>query len=266
MARAVGSLVGEKDFLSDYLVSKAFIAAQLVVKETATTEPGEADDPAGTGSGGVTDTLDVLGCTTDQATYSATATQNPGAFWPPTAGTLENLVRIEVNPFAIYRFPVSGGATAGTALAQGTGSGAGNIIAISTAGSRTVLTAAGVTGNIGTIDMTGGLVMGRTGANVGQIRKLTAYSASTSQTVTVQFLNLTVAGDTFIRVPYSRMISKAQMTTDFSQMNGLIACNNAGAVASLGALRVVNVIIDEQRDLAWVDVIAADHAFNPESA
>lgn len=266
MARAIGSLVGGKDFLSDFLVSKAFIAAQIVVKETTTTDPGEVDDPAGTGSGGVTDTADVLGCTTDQATYSATATQNPGAFWPPTSGALENLVRIEVNPFAIYRFPVAGGATAGTALAQGTGSAAGNIISISTAGSRTVLTAAGTTGNIGVIDMTGGLVMGRTGANVGQIRKMTAYTASTSQTVTVQFLNPTVVGDTFLRVPYSRMISKTQMTSNFAEMNGLIACNNAGAVASLGAFRVLNVVLDLDRDMAFVDVIAADHAYNPESA
>lgn len=255
MARAVGSLVGTKDFLSDFLVSAAVVASQILVREATASNAGEAADPSGT-----TTATDCLGCATDQATYSATPTQNPGAFWPPTAGTLENLVRIEINPFAIYRFPIAGGATAGTALSSGASGAGRNIMIISTAGSRTVLTAAGTTGNTGNADFSGGLVMGRTGQNVGQVRKLSSHSNDTSRTVTVGFLNLTVAGDTFIAVPFSRAVQKVQFTSDFTQANGVIA------TATGANFRVLNVIIDEQRDLAWVDVVSGDHQYNPESA
>lgn len=263
MARAVGSLVGSKDFLLDFFVSAAVVAAQLLVREPTVSAVGEVHDPTGTGSGGVTDTVDVMGTSTDAATSNTSPTTNPGTLLQVAAGGLENLVRVECNPFAIYRFPVWGGATAGTALALGTGSAAGNIITISTADASApyaTLTAAGTSGNVGTISMSGGLVKGRTGNNVGQVRKLISQVNSTSCTVGIGFLYATAVGDTFIRMPYSRAISTCQMTTDFTGMNGLIA------VGSLGALRVVNVEIDETRDVAYVDVLAGDHFFNPESS
>lgn len=260
MARAFSSLVGSKDYLTDFFVSAAVVSSQLLVREPTASAIGEVHDPAGTGSGGVTDTADVIGTATDAATSNTSPASNPGALLVVAAGGLENLVRVETNPFAIYRFPVSGGATAGTALATGNPA---NVIIISTADSAApyaTLTAAGVTGNPGTINMSGGLVKGRTGNNVGQIRKLISQVNSTSVTVGIGFLNPTVAGETFIRVPYSRAIAYCQMTSDFTQMNGLIS------VGTLGALRVVNVEIDEQRDLAWVDVLAADHFYNSESS
>jgi hypothetical protein len=266
MARAVGSIVGSKDFLMDFFASAAVVSSQLLVIEPTTTQPGEVHNPAGTGSGGVTDTLDVIGTSTDAATVNTSPTREPGALLVVAAGGMENLVQIEANPFAILRFKVSGGAAAGTALAAGNPA---NIITITTADTAppyATLTCAGTTGNVGTIDMIGGLVKGRRGNNVGSIRKLTGHVNSTSETVTTGFLNPIAVGDSYIRLPYSRMITKCQMTTDFTEMNGLISCNNAGAVASLGALRVVNVIIDEVNDIAWVDVVAVDHYLNPESS
>jgi len=255
MARSVGSLVGTKDYLADYLVSAAVVVSQILVREATASNAGEAADPSGT-----TAAVDCLGCATDAATYTATPTQNPGAFWPPTSGTLENLVRVEVNPFAIYRFPVSGGATAGTALSNGASGAGRNVLIISTAGSKTVLTAAGVTGNAGNADFSGGLVIGRTGQNVGQIRKMSSHVDNTSNTVTVGFLNNTVVGDTFICVPFGRSVQKLQFTSNFVEANGVIA---TGTGANF---RVLNVIFDEQRDLVWVDVVSGDHMFNPESA
>jgi hypothetical protein len=254
MARAIGSLVGGKDYLADYFVSAAVTVSQILVREATASNAGEAADPT------TTTATDCLGCATDQATYTATPTQNPGAFWPPTSGTLENLVRIEVNPFAIYRFPISGGATAGTALSNGASGAGRNILIISTAGSKTVLTAAGTTGNSGTNDLSGGLVIGKSGANVGQIRKLVSHVDNTSDTVTVGFLNNTVLNDMFIKVPFGRSVQRIQMTSDFTQANGVIA-TGTGAF-----FRVLNVVFDEQNSLAWVDAVSGDHMYNPESA
>lgn len=255
MARAIGSLVGSKDYLADYFVSAAVVVSQILVREATASNAGEAADPSGT-----TTATDCLGCATDAATYTATPTQNPGAFWPPTAGTLENLVRIEVNPFAIYRFPISGGATAGTALSNGASAAGRNILIISTAGSKTILTAAGTTGNAGNADFSGGLVIGKSGANVGQIRKISSHVDNTSDTVTVGFLNNTVVGDQFIKVPFGRSVQKLQFTSNFVEANGVIA---TGTGANF---RVLNVVFDEQNSLAWVDVVSSDHMYNPESA
>jgi len=266
MARAVGSLVGSKDFLMDFFVSAAVVAAQLLVLEPTTTQVGEVHNPVGTGSGGASDTVDIIGTSTDAATSNTSPTVEPGRNLVVAAGGLENIVRVEANPFAIYRFKIAGGATSGTALAT---SNPANVITISTADSSApyaTLTCAGTTGNVGTITMIGGLVKGRRGNNVGSMRKIVGHVDSVSETVGIGFLNATAVGDTFIRVPYSRMITKTQMTSDFTEMNGIISCNNGGAVASLGCLQVYNVIIDELNDVAWVDVIARDHAFNPESA
>lgn len=261
MAYVSGTLVGSKDFLLDFYASAAFVAGQLVVREATASNIGEAANPAGTGSGGLTDTIDILGIATDAATSNTSPTREPGSLLvSPTLAGLENLVRVQVNPFAIYRFQVAGGATAGTALATGNPA---NVLVITTADAVTpyaTLTAAGASGNPGTINMSGGLIKGKTGNNVGSIRKLISQVNSTSVTVGIGFLNPTAIGDTFIRVPYSRAVAGMQMTTDFTQANGLIS------VGSLGAFRVYQVIIDEANTLAWVDVVPSDHWWNPESA
>ena len=260
MARAIGSLAGAKDYLTDFFVSAAVVSSQLLVREATASNLGEVASPAGTGSGGLTDTLDIMGTSTDAATSVTSPTVEPGRNLVVAAGGLENIVRVESNPMAIYRFKVAGGATSGTALATGNPA---NIIIISTAdvaAPYATLTCAGATGNPGTINMSGGLVKGRMGNNAGSIRKLILQVNSVSCTVGIGFLNPIAAGDTFIRVPYSRAIAYTQMTSDFTEMNGLIS------VGTLGALRVVNVEIDETRDIAYVDVIASDHFYNPESA
>ena len=176
----------------------------------------------------------MIGTSTDAATVNTSPTREPGSLLVVAAGGLENLVQVEVNPFAIIRFKIAGGATSGTALATGNPA---NIITITTAdvaAPYATLTVSGTTGNVGTIDMIGGLVKGRRGNNVGSIRKITGHVNSVSETVTTGFLNPTAVGDSFIRVPYCRACTKAQMTTDFTELNGLISSNNAGATL-LGA-------------------------------
>ena len=246
MAYVAGDLVGSKQFLMDFLISAALVAGQLIMRETTASETGEV--LAAT----TTSFVDAIGVCVDAATYSTTPTAEPGAL---SSYGIQNLVRVACNPFQIIRLEIKG--TAGGA-ALGSSSPA-NILTNTTADSSApygVITAA----EVGTIDMSGGLVKGRTGNNAGAVRKLTTHSNNTSCTAAMGFVYALAAGDTFIRVPYSRAAIAVQLTTDLVNANGVIAYGT-GCV-----IRVTNVKIDEQRDIAWVDGVAADHMYNSDSA
>lgn len=247
MGAVIGTLVGAKDFGLDYLPSAAVIAGQLLVRVVTQTDTGEVRDPAST-----TSILDVAGIAAEAATYNTTPTAEPNNI------TQANLVRVLCNPFAIYRFKIAGGTTSGTALQPSTATPA-NVLVNDTADNSAPYTVITDTA-VGTIDMTGGIIKGRTGNNVGGMRKMTVNTANTSATVGIGFLNSIAAGDSFIRVPFSRASTQLTLTTDYTEANGIVAFANGGT------FRVVNVIINEQLDVAYVDVISADHLFNPESA
>lgn len=254
MAHVVGSLVGEKGFLADFFATTAAVAGQVLIRDATMTNAGEVADPASE-----TSVLAMVGVAQNAATVDTTPAADPrydlGGNLLYVQGSLENIVRVEINPFAIYRFPIAGGATAGTALAPETDSPA-NILnndAADAAAPFGLITDTAV-GGAGA-NMAGGLVKGRTGNNVGAIRKLSAHSNDTSTTVSIGFLNSLAVGDTFIRVPYSRQVAAVQLTTNFVEANGVIATGT-------GALfRVVAVHIDEQHDVAAVDCISGDHFF-----
>src|SRR3990167_2461133 len=265
MASVVGSLVGEKGYLADFFVSAAVVARQVLVREATASNTGEVADPAGTGSGGLTDVVDMVGIAQDAATQDTTPATDPrydygGRMLQEAAGGLENLVRVEINPFAIYRFPISGAATAGTVLV-GTTTTPAHILTQDTADTTAPFGLITETA-VGTISMVGGLLKGRTGNNAGAIRKITAHSNNTSTTCAMGFINSIPVNDTFIRVPYSREVTGMQMTTNFVEANGIIAAMTA-APGTLGPWRVVAVHINEVRDLAYVDVVCLDHMFNP---
>jgi len=262
MAYVVGSLVGEKGFLADFFVSAAVVVGQVLVREPTNTNRGEVADPVGTGSGGLTDVVDMMGVAQDAATSVESPTVEPGRLLQVPAGGLENLVRVEINPFAIYQFQIAGGTVAGTVLQPATATPA-NILSNDTLDDAAPFGLVTETA-VGTISMIGGLLKGRTGNNAGALRKLTGHVNNTSTTVGMGFVNQLAVGDTFIRVPYSREVTGMQMTTNFAQANGIIAAMTA-APGTLGPWRVVDVIIDEQRDLAWVNVVTLDHYFNPTS-
>jgi len=113
---------------------------------------------------------------------------------------------------------------------------------------------------VGTVSMAGGLLKGRTGANAGAMRKITAHSNNTSTTVGMGFVNALGVGDTFIRLPWSRAVPVVSLTTNFVEANAIEATNTGSD------LRVVNVKIDELNDQAWVDVILGMAFYNPQAA
>jgi hypothetical protein len=249
MATAVGQLVGSKSFLMDFYNSAALVAGQVVVREATASNIGEATNPSST-----TSVTDMLGVLVDAASSNAAPTKEPGTLLFATTG-LENIARLDVNPFAIYRFQIAGTAVTGTALT-----------AVSPAQilTNTTLSAGGtvVTGGapISTIDMSGGLIKGKSGNNAGSVRKMVTQVNSVSVTVGIAFVNPVAVSDVYIRVPYSRACITIQLTnTDFIQANGAIAFGTGAA------FRVVNVIIDEQNSVAFVDAIAALHFYNKNS-
>lgn len=265
MANTVGSLVGDKGFLSDFFVSAAVVAGQVLVREPTASNVGEVANPAGTGSSGLTDVVDMVGIAQDAATSNTSPTVDPrydkgGRMLVVAAGGLENLVRVEVNPFAIYRFPISGSSTAGTALVVTTTTPAHILtqdVDDTTAPYGLITETA-----VGTISMVGGLLKGRTGNNAGAIRKMTSQSNSVSVTCAMGFIKSILVGNTFIRVPYSRESTGMQMTSNYVEANGIIAAMT-DAPGTQGPWRVVAVHIDEVKDIAYVDVISVDHMYCP---
>ena len=248
MATVESSLLAGHGYMADFFVPAAVVAGQVLIREATATDVGEVADPATT-----TSAIAMVGVAQNAATFDATPSADPrydlGGNLLFVANSLENLVRVEINPFAVYRFPIAGGTAAGTVLQPSTATPA-NILAQDTASASVITETA-----VGTINMAGGLIKGRTGNNVGQIRKLNAHSNSVSTTAGIAFLNTDVVGDTYIRVPYSRMVAALQMTTNFVEANGIIATGT-------GALfRVVRVFIDEQNDVASVHVVHAGHFY-----
>lgn len=237
-AMAVGSWVGSKSQAMNLLLSASLVAGQVVVREATASNAGEATNPAS-----ATSVLDMFGVAQDAATYTAAPTSEPNEV------TQANIVRLIVAPFEVFRFKIAGGTTQGIAL--GTTAPA-NILTNTLASSGGTL----ITGNVGSISMVGGLVKGRSGANVGAIRKLTVHTGTASTTVTMAFINAIAVGDTFIRTPYSRTVQNVNLTTDYIAANGIVA-TGTGAV-----FRVTSVIMDEVNDVAWVDAVSCDHQYN----
>lgn len=268
MATVVGSLVGEKGFLADFFVSAAVVAGQVLVREATAANTGEVADPAGNGSGGLADVVDMVGLAQDAATQTTTPTVDPrydygGRMLQVAAGGLQNLVRVEINPFAVYRFAISGAAAAGTVLVVTTTTPA-HILTNDTLDNTAPFGLITETA-VGTVSMVGGLIKGRTGNNAGSIRKMTSQVNSVSVTCAMGFINAIAVNDTFIRVPYSREVTGMQMTTNFVEANGIIAAMTA-APGTLGPWRVVAVSINEVLNTAYVDCICLDHHYNPLTA
>lgn len=247
MGSPIRDLAGGNWYWLEYFVSEAITAGQALVLESTATDVGEVQDPT------TTTAVDFVGCADTAVSFTATPTGEPAGVRTIGDSTPENLVRLPVNPFLIWEFLLSGGATAGTALAT---TAPANIL------TNTTLSAAGTTitaAEVGTANMAGGLVIGRTGANVGVIRKLNAHTDNTSTAVGIAFVRAIAVGDTFIRVPYSRHTLTMQLTTNFVQANGIIAVGTGAPFAAVG------VRFKEDLDQAFVQVVARDHAYNPQT-
>lgn len=157
-----------------------------------------------------TGVVDAIGVNVDAAGTYVTAQQTANA-------DVERLTSIIINPLAVWRLLMSGGAGVGTALA---------LRAVTTASTDglTITTAESWTAT----EFDEGVVWGYDGANAGQVRKITSTSA-TAGTVTVAFNNDTVVGDNFIRAPwYPTRTLTLQLTTALDQADASIAVGSGG--------------------------------------
>ncbi len=182
---------------------------------------------------------DLVGLNLTTATLSTT--QGTGT------STAEALVDVIINPDAVYRYKLSGGATEGTALAVHT---------------VTVADSGGTTAETGTEwsspTMLQGSIWGYGGSNVGQIRKITTVS-STVGTVLTPFDYGTVVGDTFLRAPFWPMDCLVlQLTAAFYEVNASIA-TTTGSATWLPIDSDLRDSGDDGRNNSFVEVLAGDH-------
>ena len=161
-----GLMSGGYPLIKKYQINATVANAGVPLLVGAAGEAG-LDLPTTTGA------QDMVGLNLDTATYSTT--QGSGA------SSAERLVSVIINPDAILRSRMSGGAAEGTAL---------SLYDVTTASAGGTAITTGDEWSSPTFDE--GVVWGYDGANVGQSRKLTSVS-STAGTVTVRGLaSLTV--------------------------------------------------------------------------
>lgn len=169
--------------------------------------------PGGSGDEGIslastTAAARMIGVTIDTATL-VTAQQSDNS--DPAA-----YVSVIVNPLAIYRAKLSGGATANTDLTK---------YDVTTASTDGLTVTTGDEWSSPTYDE--GVLFGYDGANAGVGRKITSVS-STAATMIVALPNDTVVGDNFLRVPfctspYGQEAQFVQLTTNLDQVDASVA-------------------------------------------
>jgi len=200
-----GLLGGGTPVIKRIQVQEDFATAGVPATDVAANDPGIALVSTGTFA-------DVVGVTLDTATFSTT--QGTGA------NSAERLVSVIINPDAIVKGRLSGGATAGTALAQQT-------VTVANAGGITIET--GTAWNSPEFDE--GVAWGFSGSNVAQKRKITATSGTTA-TINVPFDNAIAVGDIFLRSAHWTWTDAMvlQLTTNLDEVDASIAVGTGGAV------------------------------------
>lgn len=161
----------------------------------------------------------------------------------------ETLVSLIINPDAVWRALMSGGATENTAL---------TLLPVTTASTDGLAVTTASEWSSPTYDE--GYTWGYDGANAGYARKITSVS-STAGTVTVAFPNDTAVGDNFLRCPYSPMQTvTVQLTTNLTQADASIA------VGTGAPFRVVELILNdvggEGRTRSYVEFVSNSHALD----
>lgn len=215
---------------------------QTAVSSTAIGQPWliPAADTAGLAIGTTTSAADMVGVNLNSATYVTAQT---------TDGTsTQRRLDLIVNPDAVWRMKLSGGATEDTALALQT-------VTTASATGTAITTGTTWTGT----EFDEGVVWGYEGANAGAYRKITSTS-STAGTVTVAFDRDTAVGDTFLRAPYWPIQGLTiQLTTLLTQADASIAVGT-GAQFKTVELELRD-ITDSGRTNSYVLAVATDHVF-----
>lgn len=189
-----------------------------------------------------TGAADMVGVNIDTATY-VTAQQTDGT-------SAQRQVTLIVNPDAVWRMKMSGGAANNTAL---------TLYDVTTASTDGLAVTTGDDWTSPQFDE--GYVWGYDGANAGAARKITSTSA-TAATVTVAFDRDTVVGDNFLRCPYSPIQGiTIQLTTTLDQADASIA------VATGAGFKTVELILkdftDDGRANSYVLAVPTDHVWGP---
>lgn len=187
------------------LIKKYQVGASLTSRGIPVLVGGAGEE--GVIAGSTTGAVDLVGITLDTATL-VTAQQSDNS--DPAA-----TVSVIIQPGAVYRARLSGGATSGTALSQHT-------VTSASADGLTITT--GTAWNSPTYDE--GVAWCYSGANVGVSRKITATGA-TSATLTVAFPNDIAVGDIFLRAPYAASPvgmedQFVQLTSDLTELNAAV--------------------------------------------
>lgn len=202
--------------------------------------------PAAGGAGLATSTTtsaaNMVGVTLDSATY-VTAQQTDGT-------SAEREVTMIVNPDAVWRIKMSGGATEDTAL---------TLYDVTTASTDGLTITTGDAWNSPTYDE--GVVWGYDGANAGSFRKITSVGA-TAGTVTVAFDQDTVVGDNFLRAPYwPCQGTTIQLTTNLTQADASIAVGTGAAFVPVELY--LRDITDSGQTNSFVLACSGDHVWGP---
>lgn len=194
----------------------------------------------------------VIGTTTGATDLVGFSVEAPGSYL--TAQQSDNsdparYVRLLINPDAVWRCLMSGGATENTAL---------TLFPVTTASTDGLAITTASEWSSPTYDE--GHAWGYDGANAGIARKVTSVS-STAATVTVALPNDTAVGDNFLRAPYTPMQTvTVQFTTALTQADASIA------VGTGAPMRVVELILNDQsregRTNSFVLFASNSHALN----
>lgn len=124
------------------------------------------------------------------------------------------LITVVINPDAVYRAKLSGGATENTAIPT---------FAVTSASSDGLSVTSTTATDLSSPTTDEGVIFGYSGANAGVGRKVTSVAATVA-TMLVALPNDTVVGDTFFRVPlcaspYGYETSYPQLTTNLYQVD-----------------------------------------------
>lgn len=201
-----------------------------------------AAEGAGLATSTTTSAADMVGVGQDAATF-VTAQQTDGT-------SAEREVAVIINPDAVWRMRMSGGATLNTALA---------LHAVTVASSDGLTIETGTAWN--NPDYDEGYAWGYDKANAGAARKIIDADATTA-TLKVAFDQDLAVGDNFLRCPYSPVQGLAiQLTSDLTQANTAIV------VATGAAFKTIELelrdITDSGQTNSNVLALAGDHVWGP---
>ncbi len=190
---------------------------------------------AGLALAATTTASDLVGVTLDLQATLVTAQQTDNS-------DPERKVTVVVNPDAVYKVKLSGGATSGTDLGTET------VTTASTTGLDVVTGTDFSNFDEGTIHCV-------TGNNVGISRKI-GFGDATDATVVVAFPNDIAVGDTFIVVPYGLVENQfVQLTTDLTELDASAAVDTDN-----NNFRVISLDLNSESD-SFAYVVPFDHIF-----